>query len=277
MLWTPYGAAARFIGERSDDTLDLRQAPSFVEEPQVYRQWVEYWRKLVHPTTGLVDITGPLEEIDESALSLKLSRTSKAHWWLVPGGVLLDPVAEKDHPIVLERLFRELVMGNDTLVPIETVEQIVRNVIRSLSLHKDPHFQSDVKLRTKSGAELHFDYGYVGNKVQRLWQQLPTMPRPRQLEVYATGTAFKFEQAHSHFHLNADHMCTLICMTATQEKANKEWIKLIGRYAQVHNVLDTKDRFNPFLDLPKLGVLEGTDLSPGPVMTPPQNRRHKSG
>jgi hypothetical protein len=276
VLWTPTGAAARFVGERSDDSLDLRQAPPFVDDQQVYRQWVEYWRALIHPATGLTDLAGPLASIDETALTQSLGQASKAHWWLVPGGVLLDPVLPSEFPVVLERLFRELVMTNEILVPLESVHKIVTNVIRSLSLHQDPHFQVGVTLPTQSGAELHFDYGYVGKKVERLWQELPTMPKARQLELYATGTAFKFELAKSHFRLTPEQMCILICMTNAQEKTHREWLDLVGRYAQVHNVLDTRDRFNAFSDLPALDPLEGTAMSPGPVVLAPPKRRRSS-
>lgn len=277
ILWTPSGAVARFLGEKQDGGLDLRRVPTFVGDAQVYRQWVEYWRSIVNPDTGLADLTGPLEQLDDDSLRARLGPANKAHWWLVPGGVLLDPVAPSERGPLLTKLFQELVVSSDDMVPIETVDQIVRSVIKALSLHKDPHFKSDLELEVRSGAKLHFDYGYVGQSVSRLWQELPTMPKPRQLEVHATAVAFKFEQAREHYNLKTDQMNALICMTPPQEKANREWLGLIGGFAQIHNVLDVHDRFNSFANLPSHGALEGTPLSPPPHGVRSRKRRGSRG
>ena len=277
ILWTPYGAASRFVGERADGTLDLRCCPPFVEDAQIYKQWVDYWRGLLKADVGLQELVGPLERIDDANLPKLLTRASKEHWLLAPGGVIFDPIAEKDSLATLQRLFSEIISIENTVIPAETVEKIVRAVVRALSLNTNPNFHEHYRLKVpKTGDELHFDYAFAGKKVERLWQQMPTMPRPAQLEPYAEATAFKFDQARHAFGLAPEKLCAVISMTGSQEKANANWLRLVGRYAQIYNLHDPQARIDAFGRLPHLDPLEGTDLSPGLTpMRPPKKREHK--
>lgn len=277
ILWTPDGACSQFIGEREGQALDLRCCPPFIEDAHVYKQWVEYWRTLLKPDIGLQELVGPLETLDEARLPQLLNRASKEHWLLTPGGVLLDPVSNNEMSGTLQRLFHETISQDAASVPLETVEIIVRAVIKALSLNRNPNFHKDYRLKLKTGDVFHFDYAYAGKRVERLWQQLPTMPRPAQLEPYAEATAFKFDQVHGNLGLEPEQLCAIVNMTTAQEKANRYLLRLVGRYAQVFNLHDSNDRLEAFSQLPQLDHLEGTDLSPGPhPMRPPSHRKMKN-
>jgi hypothetical protein len=227
---------------------------------------------------GLQELVGPLESLDDTKLPQLLTRASKEHWLLTPGGVLLDPLGEKEILSTLQRLYTEIVFGEESSVPVETVEKIVRAVVRALSLNSNPHFHENYRLKVpNTGDELHFDYAYAGKKIERLWQQIPTMPRPSQLEPYAEAAAFKFDQAHHSFGLASEKLCAVISMTASQEKANNNWLRLVGRYAQLFNLHDPQARIDAFGQLPHLDQLEGTDLSPGLTpMSPPKKRKRRA-
>lgn len=277
VLWTPSGAWSKFAGERADGTLDLRCCPSFVEDPQAYKQWVDYWRDFLKPDVGLQELVGPLESIDDTKLPQLLHRISKEHWLLVPGGVLLDPVSPAEALGSLEQLFREVISYDVGSVPVENVEKIVRAVVKALSLNTNPHFHVGYKVTMPKTKDLfHFDYAFAGKKIERLWQQIPTMPRPAQLEPYAEATAFKFDRVHSDLGLKPESLCAVVSMTHAQEKSNGHWLRMVGRYAQIYNLHDPDARLDAFGRLPKLDALEGTDLAPGPIpMSPPKKGRSR--
>jgi hypothetical protein len=266
VLWTPSGTWARFLGEDDYGHLDSRRLPAFVGDPHTFREWIIYWRGLIQTGKGLSEILGPLESLtfhDEPRIKQSLiERASKAHWILTPGAVFMDPIHRGTEAELVKRLFSDLVNTNDAPAQdLEPVEKVARNLVRTLGLRKRPHFKEDflVKIPEKE-YEFIVDYAFVGKRIERLWQTLPTMPHRRQLETYAESTAFRFEQVHETYQLEAYKMYVLIAMTHEQEKRHKRAIAMVGDYAQVHNLADSEARMAVFIDLPKLDGLEGTPL-----------------
>lgn len=82
--------AARFFGETDESQLDGRKLRAFTH-PEVYRQWVEYWRNEV--AKGTPDL---------------LAEASGSHYRLVSGGHVVDTEPDSVHD-VLDYLYAVLV------------------------------------------------------------------------------------------------------------------------------------------------------------------------
>jgi hypothetical protein len=84
--------AARFLGENENGDLDGRRLKVFVA-PDVYRQWVEYWRRVLETETAPLDV---------------IKSESKGNFFVVDGGEVRD-VADDPAESILAFLYTSLV------------------------------------------------------------------------------------------------------------------------------------------------------------------------
>lgn len=119
--------AARFLGEDSGDSLDLRRVPRWIESRQAYRTWVEHWREAIRESNP--------DRLPESLVPR--SRPGK-YVVLPPRGPLLE-VPQQGMRELARQLFDELVAADleqldepklqdlcdDALEPIENRRGIV--------------------------------------------------------------------------------------------------------------------------------------------------------
>lgn len=121
---------AKFIGENERSVnIDLRRARGVVRNTAAYKQWIEYWRYLIHSSTA-------------SEVVSKIITSSKGNYSVVEGGTLSLPNAVETAE-VMDYLFSLLVtefMPNEDDI---TLTERCNEIVKEFHLDRNPHFQKN--------------------------------------------------------------------------------------------------------------------------------------
>jgi hypothetical protein len=116
LLWTPDGAAARFLGEKPEAPGEVNEAavPPFVSSPHAYKEWVRYWRReLSKVTCGSDDPFGRMRD------------TRPGSYRLADDGFLTLPVPAHELAAALDHLFHTLVADGKRVAKPPPVSEAV--------------------------------------------------------------------------------------------------------------------------------------------------------
>ena len=184
------GLSARFLGERPNGSLDLRSARSVTPHNPTYKQWIEYWRRV------LKEFTDPKEAIEE------IKASAKGNFVIDEGSRLfVPPGAMEDESQTLEYLFHLLVGEFPSINSVDAVQLSLakrcEEIIKRFRLRKDPHFHESPSIAiTVDGGLTHVRPSYQWLNGRSIFYQKALLDESRfdisQRDV--TSTRWLFEQ-----------------------------------------------------------------------------------
>ena len=252
VLWSPAGIAARFIAERPDYSGQVyaKSIPQYVISPSAYRQWVQYWREQIIDAMEIPFVpTGRGNGLPAVEFLEELAQSSKGNFVLVPGGELLDQVAEPQD--AADYLFETLVETPEKSKK-RTIATVCNTVIRKFELNKDKNFkpQHVVNDIIVDGVRdvMKFSYAYQNGALHRLYQRVQLSPKDGVVDDGVHATAWKFRQMESGGRLAKDAAVSLVLLPPGQRSEFDrspagELLQSVSRLVNVGNTAEAEAEF----------------------------------
>lgn len=143
ILQTDEGVGTRFVGQKSDDTIDGRSARAWVRSTANFKRWVEYWQHEAYS-----------QEFDIETL---LTSRPDDNYYLEYGGERLIG-GEVEPSVMLEQLYTALVETTPSSRQLD-IAQLSDNLFDRLAVRAEP-FSFDFPLRGGVADRVTFDYRY---------------------------------------------------------------------------------------------------------------------
>jgi hypothetical protein len=247
VVWTPEAVDARFVAEKPDRPGQLagRDIPTFVTSPDVFRQWIAYWRREMEKTEIDPVLGGARVARSSPEFLSALMSGNRGNFQLVEGGFLLDPLEPEELPALVDHLYGTLVETTGPEEPRDpSLDEVCKQLIRETQLEDDPQFRQryevDCPLGEKVDERFEFSYGFGNGAPVRLYQRLPIPKLPRQkhfLHKNVNDAAWKFSCVVRAALITKD--CGGVLVNPTDEqKDNPEIERAFRVLATVTRVLD---------------------------------------
>jgi hypothetical protein len=196
VVWTDHGIAGRFLGER-EGRIDLRRIPDYVNNRQMYRQWIGFWRLALQrpalsPLTGGISVPlGAPEFLDA------LCTFSRSQYQLVEGGMIFDSTLNEPLDEIIDDLYYQLVRSDDE--PRDaTLEEICDRLIDTTGMRRHPLYLPQYSLQyvldNGESDPLRFSYALVNGTPKLLYQRVPLRGSGSSLLRIVHDVAWQFER-----------------------------------------------------------------------------------
>lgn len=255
VVWTPSGAAARFIGEKLDESgsfcgkVDIDRVPAWVEGDSAYAQWVECWRTLlmsrqIRPLRG-----GELVSVASVRFLEGLREFTSNNYLMIDGGTLID--VEGDAEECADYLFDAFVLEDNTGIADSSntlrVDWFCSRLRRETGIDQNPRFKHNYAISPnspKSGVDtLTFSYGFEGNNGLRVYEAVPFPGGPTDLRRTVRSTAWLLEQALNGGVVDKENATAVISVPEVRLGQNEvhNSLSLLKSYCRVINLQNEAD------------------------------------
>lgn len=195
IVWIQGHVALKFLGQRTDGSINGQTVRDRFRSLANYKQWVESWQRLA--SRGEV-LFGKKEELIQKSSPLfleALATHSKGNFILEKGGELLEEVDANSIGDVADYLFERLVGPSESKVEYKTPEEVRDELLCEADLSNDERVIRNKKIHVEVGGRTfnpEFSI-YIGNgKPEILGQMVPLTAQPKQVQNYAQASAFRF-------------------------------------------------------------------------------------
>jgi hypothetical protein len=228
VVWSPDGVVARFLGEgthhaNQHSAIDKRSLRDKIDHPEVYEQWIAYWRKQIAKEAIASFADGRVLVPRQSPEFLDVLRQSgRDNYILTGGGMVLDHVPANNLQRLLADLFAMLVHdnvhGEAPKKQEAKVEKLMKNLLSNTALNRDRFFKKDgVKISLPNGhLPFTFDYAYSPekNRYERLYQRFDVSAGTKQKNLYnlTQAIARTFDKTFAKLGLQPEQGAVLCCI-----------------------------------------------------------------
>lgn len=186
ILWAGGGVASRFV-----DALDV----PFIEEPDMYCQWVDHWQYLCGQSH--IDVAGKKVSRRSSEFLRGLLANQDGSYLLYEAGYIAAEVSSSARDEAADYLFETLVQTpatNSIIAETESFADKCNSVFRDAGILDREEFRTAVQVEleiTASNREpFKFDHAWQRQEIGALIQRVDLRRQPS-----TTNTAFLFEHA----------------------------------------------------------------------------------
>lgn len=225
-LWNNGWLGARF--------LDVRDA-EFVNEPDTYRRWVDFWRSFVESQSVRPRRGNPVSVKDQACIEALLS-TQDGNYMLVDAGDMLERVGRRDGPRALDSLYRRLVANPKSTE--DTSGKSFRRICDDLFHQANLTDRSDFRRKYpvvcglfQEKRSIHFSYGFGKDEPLALFQRVNLAS-----EVSINNAAFTLHQVADQSIVPASSCAALIQghqITSRIAESGRRWLEKVCQVVDV--------------------------------------------
>lgn len=249
VVWTPWGVAAKFRGEKSRG-LDQRKIPQWVQSRPAYTEWIHIWRAIIQQ--GKIKSRHGEWQAEGLDFLDGLATTGKQNYIFGDKGSVMDDIAESDVAPLVNFLFSTLVedgVDHKSAKAEYDMERICNKIISRTEAFRNRRFKRDLPvfcpIPPNAVETVNFDYAIGDETPEWLYKRVSLAPRAAENSIHAA--AWEFRSVIAANIVTREKSAALILPTPEQKKDGEYLRQLDGLRTQAR-IIDLSDESSRFED-----------------------------
>ena len=195
VVWIDGSVAYRFIGQRSDGTINGQIVRDRFRSLANYKQWVESWVRIATSQEVIFKEKKQLIKKTSPEFLSAMATHGRGNFILEQDGELLEDVTAKSIGQITDFLYERMVEANEEAVEYKTPEEVRDELLTEAEVSSDERVIRNRTVHVEiGGRKFNSVFSiYIGNGTPDvLAQMVPLSAQPKQVQNYALASTYKF-------------------------------------------------------------------------------------